>query len=101
MKIKTFDAKLFYPVFTRHHSMHILRFVMRIPFSTIERSKLKRFRIFLLTLSIHVSCQRDLLVDAIADFALVLAVILQSDVLDLQVGADYLIALPANKDKNN
>lgn len=66
-----------------------------------ERKQLKRFRIFLLTSSVHVSCQCEFLVDAVADFALVFAVILQSDVLDLQVGADYLIALPVNKDKNN
>ena len=43
------------------------------------------------------SGQRDLLVDAVADFAFVLAVILESDVLDLQVRADYLVVLPANK----
>jgi len=57
----------------------------------------------LLTLPVHVSCQCDLLVDAVADFAFVFAVILESDILDLQVGADYLIVLPANRnaDKNN
>lgn len=68
-----------------------------------NREKLKRFRIVLLTLSIHVSCQCDLLVDTVADFAFVFAVILESDVVNLQVRADYLIVLPANRnaDKNN
>lgn len=41
--------------------------------------------------------QCDLLVDAVTDYALVLPVILESDILDLQVGADYLIVLPANR----
>lgn len=58
--------------------------------------KIKSFEIFLLTLSVQMSRQRNLLVDTIADFAFVLAIILESNVLDLQIRADYLIVLSAN-----
>jgi len=45
-----------------------------------------------------VSGQGDLvLVGAVADLASVFAVVVQSDVLDHQIGADYLIVFPANK----
>lgn len=50
------------------------------------------------TLPIHVSGQRDfVLVSAVADLASVLAVILDNDVLDHQVRADYLVVFPANE----
>lgn len=43
------------------------------------------------------SCQRDILVHAVADYALVLSVIREKYVLNLQVGADYLIVLSAKR----
>jgi len=60
----------------------------------------ERFQMVFQTLPVHMSSQCDLLVDAVADFAFVLAVILESDVLDFQVGTDYLIVLPANRNAN-
>jgi len=74
--------------------MIALRIIMENIFNN-ER-KIKSFEIFLLTLSVQMSRQRNLLVDTIADFAFVLAIILESNVLDLQIRADYLIVLSAN-----